>query len=116
MVRIVLTLHTLIIGLIGLSFIFYPTLLLSGDEVFATMTRSFGVSCVAMSVLSALLLTMEGHKHVKQVGMSTLTFFHFGLSAVHVMGWLESVSPFAFPLVHLLFFILSLILTMRYYK
>ncbi len=116
MARIVLTLHTIVIGLIGLSFVFYPTLLFKGDSVFVIMTRSFGVSCIAMSVLSALLLTMEGHKHVKQVGLATLTFFHFGLSAIHIMGWLESVSPFAFPLIHLVFLVLLFILTMKYYK
>lgn len=116
MTRIVLTLHTILIGLIGLSFTIYPTLLLKGDAFFTVMTRSFGVSCVAMSVLSASLLTMEGHKYVKQVGLATLTFFHFGLSIVQTMGWLESVSPFAFTLIHLVFFVLMFFLTMKYYK
>jgi hypothetical protein len=113
MVRGVLITHTIIIGLIGLAFTFYPTILADGSGVQNIMTQSFGVACVATSVLSSLMLTMEGHKHVKQLGVATLTSFHFGLFVVHLMGWMEDISPFAFPVVHLVFLSLFLILTIK---
>jgi hypothetical protein len=116
MVRSVLIAHTIIIGLIGLAFIFNPTILAEGSEVQNIMTQSFGVACVATTVLSSLMLTMEGHKHVKQLGVATLTSFHFGLFVVHLMGWMEDVSPFAFPVVHLIFLLLFVILTIKYNK
>ncbi len=108
--------HTIIIGLIGLAFIFYPTLLAEGSGLQKIMTQSFGVACVSTSVLSSLMLTMEGHKHVKQLGVATLTFFHFGLFVVHLIGWIEDISPFAFPVVHLVFLLLFVMLVVRYYK
>jgi hypothetical protein len=116
MVRGVLIAHTIIIGLIGLAFVFYPSLLAEGNPFQIIMTQSFGVACVATSILSSLMLTMEGHKHVKQLGVATLTFFHFGLFVVHLLGWIENVSPFAFPVVHLVFLLLFVILVIKYYK
>lgn len=116
MKRAALISHTIIIGLIGLAFIFYPSLLAEGNPLTAIFIQSFGVSCVAVSVLSSLMLTMDGHKHVQQIGAVTLTFLHFGLFVVHLLGWLENISPFAFPIVHLVFLVLFLIITIRYYK
>jgi hypothetical protein len=116
MVRSVLIAHTIIIGLIGLAFIFNPTILAEGSEVQNIMTQSFGVACVATTVLSSLMLTMEGHKHVKQLGAATLTSFHFGLFVVHLLGWIENISPVAFPVIHLVFLLLFIVLVVKYYK
>lgn len=116
MVRGVLIAHTIIIGLIGLAFIFYPALLAEGSGLQNIMTQSFGVACVANSILSSLMLTMESHKHVKQLGVASLTFFHFGIFVVHLIGWIEGISTLAFPVVHLVFSLLFLILAIKHNK
>ena len=114
--RGVLAVHTIIIGIIGLAFIFYPSLLAEGNPLTNIFIQSFGVSCLSFSALSSLMLTMDGHKYVQQIGSVTLTFLHFGLFIVHMLGWLENISPFAFAVLHLIFLVLFTRTTIKYYK
>jgi hypothetical protein len=91
---------------VGCVMLFFPTLLLSGNELSISLSRVLGCNAFALSTLSLLMLKFRDDAQKLRLGLITFSIFHTLVAIAQFINFLDGTTGLPVVIIHSLFAVL----------
>jgi len=88
---------------IGCVMLFFPTLLLRGNELSISLSRVLGCNAFALGTLSLLILVFRNDIQTIKIGLLTFSIFHTLVAIAQFINFLDGSTGLPVVIVHSLF-------------